>query len=159
MFKSQIGGLALNRRQWPEMGPEWSPGPENRPPGMPRPFSRLWDQSRGQKSAKKAKYLPVWGLALGSLFSIRVGNEQCSVFGERMFSSVFCSALSFENVRHLFGFCSCSAFGCGCVRIRPCCSVRFGVWVECQCRMPMSNANVECQCRMPISNANVQCQY
>ena len=47
MFKSQIGGLALNRRIWPEMGPEWSPGPENRPPGMPRPLSRLWDRSRG----------------------------------------------------------------------------------------------------------------
>ena len=41
MFKSQKGGLALNRRKWPEMGPDWSPGPENRPPGMPRPFSRL----------------------------------------------------------------------------------------------------------------------
>ena len=43
MFKSQIGGLALNRRKWAEMGPEWSPGPENRPPGMPRPFPSLWD--------------------------------------------------------------------------------------------------------------------
>ena len=47
MFKSQIGGLALNRRKCSEMGPEWSPGPENRPPGMPRPFSRLWDRSLG----------------------------------------------------------------------------------------------------------------
>ena len=52
MFKSQIGGLALNRRKWSEMGPEWSPGPENRPPGMPRPFSRLWDRSRGPKPPK-----------------------------------------------------------------------------------------------------------
>ena len=43
MFKSQIGGLALNRQKWFEMGPGWSPGLENRPPGMPRPFSRLWD--------------------------------------------------------------------------------------------------------------------
>ena len=25
MFKSQIGGLALNRRTWLEIGPEWSP--------------------------------------------------------------------------------------------------------------------------------------
>ena len=41
MLKSQIGGLALNRRKLSEMGPEWSPGPENRPPGMQRPFSRL----------------------------------------------------------------------------------------------------------------------
>ena len=65
MFKSQIGGLALNRRKWPEIGPEWSPGPENRPPGMPRPFSRLWDQSRGPKPAKKVKKWRVWGLALG----------------------------------------------------------------------------------------------
>ena len=31
MLKSQIGGLALNRRKWPEMGPEWSPDPENQP--------------------------------------------------------------------------------------------------------------------------------
>ena len=52
MFKSQIGGLALNRRKWLEMGPEWSPGPENRPPGMPRPFPRLWDRSRGPKPRK-----------------------------------------------------------------------------------------------------------
>ena len=52
MFKSQIGGLALNRRKWSEMGPEWSPGLENRPPGMPRPFSRLWDRSRGPKPPK-----------------------------------------------------------------------------------------------------------
>ena len=66
MFKSQIGGLALNRRKWPEVGPEWSPGPENRPPGMPRPFPSLWDGSRGLKPATKVKKLPVWGLALGS---------------------------------------------------------------------------------------------
>ena len=52
MFKSQIGGLALNRRKCSEMGPEWSPGPENRPPGMPRPFSRLWDRSRGPNPPK-----------------------------------------------------------------------------------------------------------
>ena len=32
MFKSQIGGLALNWRKWREMGPERSPGLENRPP-------------------------------------------------------------------------------------------------------------------------------
>ncbi len=32
MFKSQIGGLALNRQKWSEMGIEWSPGPENRSP-------------------------------------------------------------------------------------------------------------------------------
>ena len=62
MFKSQIGGLALNRRKWPEMGPESSPGLENRPPGMPRPFPSLCDQSRGPKPAKKVKKLPVWGL-------------------------------------------------------------------------------------------------
>ena len=30
--------------------------------------------------------------------------------------------------------------------------------VECQCCMPMLNDNVECQCRMPMSNANVECQ-
>ena len=52
MFKSQIGGLALNQRKWPEMGPEWSPGPENRSPGFPRRFSCLWDRSRGPKTAK-----------------------------------------------------------------------------------------------------------
>ena len=31
MLKSQIGGLALDRRKWSEMGPEWSPGLENPP--------------------------------------------------------------------------------------------------------------------------------
>ena len=30
--------------------------------------------------------------------------------------------------------------------------------VECQCRMPTSNANVECQCRMSMPNANDECQ-
>ena len=30
MFKSQMGGLALNPRKCHKMGPEWSPGPENR---------------------------------------------------------------------------------------------------------------------------------
>ena len=49
MFKSRISGLALNRRKWSEMGPEWSPGPENWSSGMLRPFSRLWDRSRGPK--------------------------------------------------------------------------------------------------------------
>ena len=52
MFKSQIGGLALNRRKWSEMGSEWSPGPENRSPGFPRPFSRLWDRSHGPNPRK-----------------------------------------------------------------------------------------------------------
>ena len=32
LFRSQIGSLALNRRKWPEVGPEWSPGSESRPP-------------------------------------------------------------------------------------------------------------------------------
>ena len=49
MFKSQIGGLALNRRKWLELDPEWSPGPEKRCPGFPRPFSLLGDQSCGPK--------------------------------------------------------------------------------------------------------------
>ena len=31
MFKSQIGGLAPNRRKWSEMGLEWSTGLENPP--------------------------------------------------------------------------------------------------------------------------------
>ena len=52
LFKSQIGGLALSRRKWPEMGPEWSPGPENRCPGFSRPFPRVWDRSRGPKPPK-----------------------------------------------------------------------------------------------------------
>ena len=52
MFKSQKVGPAPNRRKWPEMGPEWSPGPENRSPGFSRPFSRLWDRSRGPKPPK-----------------------------------------------------------------------------------------------------------
>ena len=65
LFKSQKGGLALNRRKWPEMGPEWSPGSENRPPSFSRPLSRLWDRSCGPKPAKKVKKWSVWGLALG----------------------------------------------------------------------------------------------
>ena len=52
MFKSQIGDLVPYRRKWPEMGPEWSPGPENRSPGFPRPFPRLWDRSRDPKPPK-----------------------------------------------------------------------------------------------------------
>ena len=34
------------------MGPESSPGPENRSPGFARPFSHLWDRSRGPKPPK-----------------------------------------------------------------------------------------------------------
>ena len=51
---------------WPEIGkngPKWVQnlsGPENPPPGIPRPFSRLWDHSRGPKSKNK-KNPPVWG--------------------------------------------------------------------------------------------------
>ena len=52
MLKSQIVRLALNHQKCFEMDPEWSPGLENRPPGMPRPFSRLWDRSRGPKPRK-----------------------------------------------------------------------------------------------------------
>ena len=55
MLKSQMVRLALNRQKCTEMDPEWSPGPENRPPGMPRPFPSLWDHSRGPKSTKSAK--------------------------------------------------------------------------------------------------------
>ena len=58
------------------MGPEWSPGLENRPPGMPRLFPSLRGQSRGQTSAKKNTQLPVWGLALGSLKADWEGKEQ-----------------------------------------------------------------------------------
>ena len=53
MFKSQKVGPAPNHQKWSEMGPEWSPGHENRPPGMPRPFPSLWDQSRGPKKTPK----------------------------------------------------------------------------------------------------------
>ena len=34
------------------MGPEWSPGPENRSLGMPRPFSRFWERPRGPNPPK-----------------------------------------------------------------------------------------------------------
>ena len=51
VLKSQIICLALNRQKWSEMGPEWSPGPENRAPGMPRPFPSLCDGSCSPKSA------------------------------------------------------------------------------------------------------------
>ena len=58
MFKSQIGGLALNRQKWLEVGPEWSPGPENRPLCMPRPFSREGMRSvRGPRTSARTKSL------------------------------------------------------------------------------------------------------
>ena len=56
------------------MGAEWSPGLENRPLGMPRPFPSLWDQSRGPKSGKQVKKLLVWGLALGSYYLKQSGK-------------------------------------------------------------------------------------
>ena len=46
------------------MGPDWSAGPWNRPPGMPRPFPSLWDQSRGPKSAQRSK-MPCLGSRAG----------------------------------------------------------------------------------------------
>ena len=52
MFKSQKVGPAPNHQKWPEMVPEWPPGPANRSPGMPRPFSRLWDRSLGPNPPK-----------------------------------------------------------------------------------------------------------
>ena len=90
MFKSQMGGLALNRQKWSEMGPEWSPGPENRPPGMPRPFPSLWDPSRGQKSATKVKKLPpVWGLALAkiSVLKLNIGSGMLRLSAESAHAS------------------------------------------------------------------------
>ena len=74
-----------------------------------------------------------------------------------MFSSVFCSAFGSERVRHfvrlLFVFGVRVLFCSGSCSDSLFCSVRCSgdvhkIWltVECQCRMPMSNANVECQC-------------
>ena len=84
MFKSQIVGLALNRRKWPEMGPEWSPGPENRPPGMPRPFPSLWDQSRGPNPPPRSK---------NCLFGVsRWGHEPPPVVGHVIFENLPCAA-------------------------------------------------------------------
>ena len=31
VFKSQVGGQALNHQKWDETGPEWSPGLQNPP--------------------------------------------------------------------------------------------------------------------------------
>ena len=76
MFKSQIGGLALNRRKLSEMVSEWSPGTENRPPDMPRPFPSLWDRSRGPKSGKKVNKLPVWVSRWGYFPSCRFRPQQ-----------------------------------------------------------------------------------
>ena len=84
MFKSQIGGLALNRRKWSEMGPEWSPGPENRPPGMPRPFSRLWDQSCSPNPPKHSPNSRTADICLVATHNVQVSDmsivptPQCS---------------------------------------------------------------------------------
>ena len=48
-FKSEKVRLALNHQKWPETGPEWSPGSENPPKWIARPFPSLWDRSRGPK--------------------------------------------------------------------------------------------------------------
>ena len=80
MFKSQIVGLALNRRKWSEMGPESSPGLENPPPGMPRPFSRLWDHSRGPKSKKKTACLGSSAGVIGHDFGQILDTALESVF-------------------------------------------------------------------------------
>ena len=88
MFKSQIGGLALNRRKWPEMGPESSPGPENQSPGMPQPFSRLWDRSRGQTASKpQSKPRPnrgpnrVWSVSTRKILKSRLVARNIPALG------------------------------------------------------------------------------
>ena len=92
LFKSQTGGLALNRRKRPEMCPEWSPGPENRPPGMPQPFSRLWDRSCGPKPPQRSTKMPVWGLAPG-LYTSLYHAELSLQFGQCMGGAMFLRAL------------------------------------------------------------------
>ena len=102
--------------------------------------------------------LPTAGGIVGLRLIGRVGNEHCSVFGERLFSSVFCSVFNSEHVRHfvrlLFVFgvrrllCSCSGSALLFCLVR--CSGRI--------HMLMLNVSVECQGRMPMSNANVECQ-
>ena len=58
MFKSQIGGLALNPRNCFKMGPEWSPGPENRPPSMPRHILASGTGPAAQVDPKSARVGP-----------------------------------------------------------------------------------------------------
>ena len=74
MFRSQIGGLALNRRKWSEMGPEWSPGPENRTPACHGHFQAS-GTSPVAKIHQKAQKLLVWGLALGLSAHQHTGEE------------------------------------------------------------------------------------
>ena len=72
----------------------------------------------------------------------RVGKEHCSVFGERLFSSVFCSVFNSEHVRHfvrlLFVFgvrgllCSCSCSDC--------------LFMFSSVFRSYSHADVDCQC-------------
>ena len=76
----------------------------------------------------------------------RVGNEQCSVFGERLFSSVFCSVFISERVWHFVR--PLFVFG---VRVLLC-SVSGSDFLFCSVRCsglvyrPMLNVNVACQC-------------
>ena len=84
--------------------------------------------------------------------SVHCSDTTVRLFGVvRLFD---CSESRIRNVRlcsALFG-----VFVFGSVRVRL--NGERTSFVECQCRMPMSNANVECQCRMPMLNANVECQ-
>ena len=50
-----IGGLSPIRRKLSKMDPEWSPGLENPPPCMPRPFPSLWDQSRSPNPPRRSR--------------------------------------------------------------------------------------------------------
>ena len=69
MLKSQIGSRALNGRKWFEIHPEWSPGLENRPKRILRPFPSVCDGSAASNLTKRARNSrsgSSWPLLLGS---------------------------------------------------------------------------------------------
>ena len=72
----------------------------------------------------------------------RVGNERCSVFGERLFSSVFCSVFNSEHVRHFVRL----LFVFGVRGLLYSCSCSDSLFMFSSVFRSYSHADVECKC-------------